>query len=70
MSAVATPRDVVEVDTETAAHVVGKNVPAFKMWAARQRPHPLRPARVERRGRRNVAMWDLEQLHEALDHGR
>ncbi len=60
--------DVVEVDTETAAHAIGKTPAAFRMWAGRR---GLRAHRLVRRGRRTVALWDLEQVqHHANTPGR
>lgn len=68
MTRTTTTADLVEVDTETAAYAVGKSPSAFRMWAGRR---GLLAHRLVRRGRRTVALWDLEQVqHHANTPGR
>lgn len=50
---------VTEVDTGAASVAVGVAASGFTTWARRR---GLRPLRHERRGRRTVAVWDLDAV--------
>lgn len=51
------------VDTQVAQVLVGRRGAAFRVWALRRGLRPVRPGG----GRGHLALWDLEQLHAALD---
>lgn len=51
----------VVVDTGAAAEAVGVAASGFTTWARRR---GLRPLRHERRGRRTVALWELQAVLE------
>lgn len=50
------------VDTATAAHALGKSAGAFRVWAHR---NGLEPVSYERRGRRTVALYELDDVYRA-----
>lgn len=52
------------VTTETAAGIERKTPAHFRVWARRRDLHPARLVRV---GRANVALWDMNEVFDAVD---